>query len=178
MDPGSRARRRLGVNGAVIGSADPGDAEVADREVRPRAGHEPAGFLPVLLLAALAYSLAQTAVVPAISDMAQALHTDTNSVAWVLSAYFISSAIMTPIMGRLGDMFGKRRMLVICLALYTVGSLISAVGPGLGVVVAGRVIQGCGAGIFPLCFGLVRDQGPADKVAGRIGLISATTGIG
>ena len=136
------------------------------------------GFLPVLLLAALAYSLAQTAVVPAISDMATALHTDTNSVAWVLSAYFISSAIMTPIMGRLGDMFGKRRMLVICLALYTVGCFISALGPNLAVVVAGRVTQGCGAGIFPLCFGLVRDRGPAEKVAGRIGLISATTGIG
>jgi EmrB/QacA subfamily drug resistance transporter len=137
-----------------------------------------AGFLPVLLLAALAYSLAQTAVVPAISDMAKALGTDTNAVAWVLSAYFISSAIMTPIMGRLGDMFGKRRMLVLCLALYTVGCLIAAIGSDLSVVILGRVVQGCGAGIFPLCFGLVRDRGPVEKVAGRIGLISAITGIG
>ena len=132
----------------------------------------------MLLLAALAYSLAQTAVVPAISDISRDLHVSTGAVAWVLSAYFISSAVLTPIMGRLGDMFGKRRMLVVCLAAYTAGSVVSATGANLSMIVAGRVLQGAGAGIFPLCFGLVRDRGPAHRVPARIGLLSATTGIG
>jgi MFS family permease len=86
--------------------------------------------------------------------------------------------VCTPLLGRLGDMFGKRRMLVISLGLFAAGSVVSALGNTLEVVVAGRVLQGAGGGIFPLCFGIVRDEFPADRVRSSIGLISATAGIG
>ena len=67
--------------------------------------------------------------------------------------------------GRLGDMFGKRRMLVISLGFFGGGSVVSALGTSLEVVVAGRVLQGLGGGIFPLCFGIIRDEFPRERVA-------------
>ena len=75
-------------------------------------------------------------------------------------------------------MFGKRRLLVIALAIFGAGSVVSALGTSLEVVVAGRVLQGAGGGIFPLCFGIIRDEFPREKVGSSIGLISATFGIG
>jgi MFS family permease len=81
-------------------------------------------------------------------------------------------------LGRLGDMFGKRRLLVIALSVFAAGSAVSALGQTLEVLVAGRVLQGVGGGIFPLCFAIIRDEFPRDKVSSSIGLISATFGIG
>lgn len=75
-------------------------------------------------------------------------------------------------------MFGKRRMLVISLGLFGAGCMLSALGDTLEVVVAGRVLQGLGGGIFPLCFGIIRDEFPRERVAGSIGLISSILGIG
>ena len=98
--------------------------------------------------------------------------------AWTLTGYLLAAAVCTPLLGRLGDMFGKRRMLVISLALFAAGNVVAALGDSLAVIVAGRVLQGAGGGIFPLCFGIVRDEFPPDKVRSSIGLISATAGIG
>jgi MFS family permease len=75
-------------------------------------------------------------------------------------------------------MFGKRRLLVFSLLAFGLGSAVAAVGTSLGVVVTGRVLQGFGGGIFPLCFGIIRDEFPRERVAGSIGLISAIFGIG
>ena len=75
-------------------------------------------------------------------------------------------------------MFGKRRLLVVALGIFGAGSVLSALGTSLEVVVAGRVLQGAGGGIFPLCFGIIRDEFPREKVGSSIGLISATFGIG
>ncbi|MET9088840.1 MFS transporter [Streptomyces sp. NPDC004237] len=134
--------------------------------------------LAILGVAALAFSLAQTAVAPALGDMAAALHTSAQSVAWVLTAPLVSAAVLTPVFGRLGDMFGKRRLLVISLVLFAVGAAWAALGGSLAMVVVGRVLMGAGGGIFPLCFGIVRDEFPQERRAGAVGLISATAGIG
>jgi EmrB/QacA subfamily drug resistance transporter len=141
---------------------------------RPAVGRS----LAILALAALAFALMQTAVVPAISDMAAALHTSAQQAAWTLTGYLVSAAVLTPVFGRLGDMFGKRRLLVIALLLFAAGAVLAALGTSLGVVVAGRVLQGAGGGIFPLCFGIVRDEFQAERRPGAIGLISAIVGIG
>jgi MFS family permease len=134
--------------------------------------------LLILGTAALSFALAQTSLIPAIGDLIETFHTDAAGVAWTLTGYLLSAAVCTPLLGRLGDMFGKRRMLVIALALFAAGNLVSALGDSLAVIVAGRVLQGAGGGIFPLCFGIVRDEFPADRVRSSIGLISATAGIG
>jgi EmrB/QacA subfamily drug resistance transporter len=132
----------------------------------------------VLTLAAVAYSVAQTALIPALTDLQTGLHTSATNVAWTLTSYLISAAIFTPVFGRLGDMFGKRALLVISLVGFGVGGAISALGNSLDVVLIGRVVQGVGGGVLPLCFGIVRDEFPAERRVASIGMLSATTGVG
>ncbi|MCW3003686.1 MAG: transporter [Conexibacter sp.] len=134
--------------------------------------------LLILSTAALAFALAQTTLIPALGELKAALHTDASGVAWTLTGYLIAAAIFTPLFGRLGDMFGKRRMLVASLAAFAAGSVVAALGNSLEMVVFGRVLQGIGGGIFPLCFGIIRDEFPRERVGQSIGLISATLGIG
>jgi EmrB/QacA subfamily drug resistance transporter len=138
----------------------------------------PMRSLLLLSLAALAFSLAQTMLIPALGELTHRLDTDASGIAWVLTGYLLAAAVATPIAGRLGDMFGKRRLLVLSLAVFGAGSVLAALGHSLGVVVAGRVLQGFGGGIFPLCFGIIRDEFPRERVASSIGLISAIFGIG
>jgi EmrB/QacA subfamily drug resistance transporter len=139
---------------------------------------QPARTLLVLALPALSFSLAQTMLVPAFADLVEELHSDVATVTWLLTGYLVAAAVATPLVGRLGDMFGKRRMLVLSLVAFTVGNAVSALGTEVGVVIAGRVLQGVAGGLFPLTFGIIRDEFPREKVAGGVGLISATIGIG
>ncbi|MGW0711642.1 MFS transporter [Streptomyces sp. NPDC002643] len=134
--------------------------------------------LAILGLAALAFSLAQTSVAPALGAMASSLRTNAPNMTWALTGYLVAAAVLTPVFGRLGDMFGKRRMLVISLVLFALGGALAALGDSLGVVVAGRVVMGAGGGIFPLCFGIVRDEFPQERRPGAVGIISALAGIG
>jgi EmrB/QacA subfamily drug resistance transporter len=134
--------------------------------------------LLILSTAALAFALAQTTLIPALGELKSALHTDSSGVAWTLTGYLVAAAVFTPLFGRLGDMFGKRRMLVASLAAFSAGSVVAALGTSLETVVLGRVLQGIGGGIFPLCFGIIRDEFPRERVGQSIGLISATLGIG
>lgn len=134
--------------------------------------------LAVLTMSALAYALSQTMVAPALPDIQQTLHTSTTSVTWVLTVYLLSASVATPIVGRLGDMFGKARVLVYVLAAFSVGTLVCALSHSIGMLVAGRAIQGIAGAIFPLAFGIIRDEFPRDRVGTGIGLISATFGIG
>jgi EmrB/QacA subfamily drug resistance transporter len=134
--------------------------------------------LLILSVAALAFALAQTTLIPALGELARVLETDASGVAWTLTGYLLSAAVFTPIFGRLGDMFGKRRLLVIALAVFAAGSVFAALADSLELLVAGRVLQGVGGGIFPLCFAIIRDEFPPERVSASIGLISATFGIG
>jgi EmrB/QacA subfamily drug resistance transporter len=134
--------------------------------------------LAVLALAALAYALLQTMVAPALPEIQHELGASPATVTWVLTVYLLSASITTPILGRLGDIFGKEHMLVAVLLLFALGSLIAALSDSLGLLVAGRAVQGAGGAVFPLAFGIIRDEFPRERVATGIGLISATFGIG
>ena len=134
--------------------------------------------LAVLATSALAYALSQTMVAPALPDIQHTLGTSTTSVTWVLTVYLLSASVATPIVGRLGDMFGKERVLVLVLGAFGAGSLVCALSHSIEVLVAGRVIQGIAGAIFPLAFGIIRDEFPRDRVGTGIGLISATFGVG
>jgi EmrB/QacA subfamily drug resistance transporter len=134
--------------------------------------------LAVLATAALAYAVSQTMVAPALPAIQKDLNTTTTGVTWVLTIYLLTASIATPVLGRLGDMFGKERMLVLVLAMFGLGSLVAALSHSIGVLIAGRAIQGFAGAVFPLAFGIIRDEFPPEKVAQGIGLISATFGIG
>jgi EmrB/QacA subfamily drug resistance transporter len=143
------------------------------------AKRQPYGLtLAVLLVGAMAYALSQTMVVPALPEIQRQLDTTSTAVTFVLTGYLLTAAVATPIMGRLGDMFGKNRLLVVALSVFALGSLVSAVSQSIEVLIAGRAIQGVGGAVFPLSFGIIRDEFPPERVSTGIGLISATFGIG
>jgi EmrB/QacA subfamily drug resistance transporter len=131
-----------------------------------------------LALAVGGYALLQSLVIPVLPTIQAGLHTSQNSVTWVLTAYLLSAAIFTPIMGRLGDMYGKERLLVMTLVALTVGSLLAAVASSITLMIVARVIQGVGGGVLPLAFGLIRDEFPREKVMGAIGVIAALAAAG
>lgn len=134
--------------------------------------------LAVLAVSALAYAVSQTMVAPALPEIQRAVGVSQNSVTWVLTVYLLTASIATPVFGRLGDMFGKDRVLLAVLVGFGIGSAVAALSHSLPLLIAGRAIQGAGGAIFPLAFGIIRDEFPKEKVAQAIGLISATFGIG
>ena len=139
---------------------------------------KPNRTLFILALGALAYTLAQTMIVPALPQIQRDLHTTAANVTWLLTAFLLASSITTPIVGRFGDMYGKERMLLFALAVFGVGNLIAAFGHSLPVYIVGRSVQGAGGAILPLAIGIIRDEFPREKVATGIGTISAMFGIG
>src|SRR3954454_10367007 len=124
--------------------------------------------LTVLGMASLAYILLQSLVVPALPTIGRELGTTQSTVSWMLTGYLLSASVATPILGRLGDMFGKEKILVIVLVVLSVGTFMSAIANSIELLIFSRVIQGFGGGIFPLSFGIIRDEFPRDKVAGGI----------
>src|SRR5213596_1115609 len=142
------------------------------------ASPSPRTVLAVLSLGGISYALLQSLVIPALPEIQKSLHTTESAVVWVLTAYLLSASVATPILGRLGDMYGKERLLLIVLAMLAFGTLISAIASSLLVMILGRVIQGAGGGIFPLAFSIIRDEFPNERVPGAIGLVSSLLGIG
>jgi EmrB/QacA subfamily drug resistance transporter len=138
----------------------------------------PRVVLAVLSLGGISYALLQSLVVPALPQIQESLHTTESAVGWVLTAFLLSASVATPLIGRLGDIYGKERLLMVVLLLLALGTLISAVATSLPVMIIGRVIQGVGGGIFPLAFSIIRDELPNERVPGAIGLVSSLLGIG
>ena len=132
----------------------------------------------VLAAAVAAFALLQSLVIPVLPTIQAGLHTSQNTVTWVLTAYLLSASIFTPIMGRLGDMRGKERMLVVALIALTVGSVLAALAGSITVMIVARVIQGVGGGVLPLAFGIIRDEFPKQRVAGAVGVIAALAAAG
>jgi EmrB/QacA subfamily drug resistance transporter len=138
----------------------------------------PTLILSVLALGGVAYAMLSSSVVPALPTMQHDLHTTETGITWLLTAYLLSASVGTAILGRLGDMYGKERLLLVTLLILAAGTLLAAVSSSLGVIILARFIQGASGGIFPLAFGIVRDEFPREKVAGSIGLLSAILGVG
>jgi EmrB/QacA subfamily drug resistance transporter len=135
-------------------------------------------ILAVLAIAGTTFALLQAIVVPALPDIQHALGTTSSGAAWILTANLLSTAVLTPILGRAGDILGKDRVLGAVMVALAGGTLVCALAPSLPVMLLGRAIQGAGGAIYPLAFGIVRDQFPRPRVAGAIGLVSSLVGIG
>ncbi|HWF33726.1 MAG TPA: MFS transporter, partial [Solirubrobacteraceae bacterium] len=134
--------------------------------------------LAVLSLAGMAYAALSSTVVPALPSIQHSLHASESGVTWLLTGYLLSASVGTSILGRLGDMYGKERVLLGTLVILIGGTLLGALATSLPVMITARVIQGAGGGIFPLAFGIVRDEFPREKVAGSIGILSSILGVG
>jgi EmrB/QacA subfamily drug resistance transporter len=132
----------------------------------------------VLAAGVAAFALLQSLVIPVLTTVQQELHTTQAAATWVLTAYLLSASIMTPILGRVGDMMGKERVFVGTLVALAAGSLLAAVASSIGVLIVARVIQGIAGGMVPVAFGIIRDEFPAAKVSGAVGVLASLTAVG
>jgi MFS family permease len=144
-----------------------------------RAGRTPYQVTFVVLISGvMAYALLQSLVIPALPTIQRSLHTTQTATTWLVTAYLLSASVCTPIIGRIGDGFGKDRMFVVTLAALAVGTGLAAVSQSIQLLIVARLIQGVGGGVLPLAFGIIRDEFPREKVAGAIGLSAAMIAVG
>ncbi|MET0952566.1 MAG: MFS transporter, partial [Aeromicrobium sp.] len=132
----------------------------------------------VLAVSVASYTLMQSLTIPVLSEIETQMDTNQNTVTWVLTAYLLSASVFTPIVGRLGDAYGKQRMLVLSLVALSLGSLLAALAPSIGVLIGARVIQGIGGGVLPLAFGIIRDEFPHHKVGSAVSVVSSLLAVG
>jgi MFS family permease len=138
----------------------------------------PALTLLALGIAGLVVSLQQTLVLPLLPRMMQTFHASVASVAWVFTATLLAGAVATPLLSRFGDMYGKKKMITLTMALLVTGSVVCALANSLVVMIIGRALQGAAAAVIPLAIGIIRDTFPREKVTPAIGVVAATMGVG
>lgn len=144
----------------------------------PQTAVNPTALVAVLAFTGITAALMQTLVVPLIGDLPRILDTDASNASWVITVTLLAAAVATPISGRLGDMYGKRRMLLILTLPLILGSVLCAVSSSLLPMIIGRAMQGIGAGLIPLGIAIMRDLLPKEKLMGSISMMSASMGIG
>src|SRR3954463_6458504 len=101
---------------------------------------------------------------PALPTLQRDLHTTTTWVTWVLTVFLLVASVATPILGKLGDQYGKERVLLISLLLFLAGSVGAALAWNIWALIAWRALRGCGAAFSPLSYGIIRDEFPREKV--------------
>lgn len=136
------------------------------------------GLLAALTVAGGSFALMQAIVVPAITPIQTDLDTTTAWVGWTVSIYLLAASVATPILGRLGDQFGKDRMLLVTLGLFTLGSALAMVAWDIWSLIVFRALQGVGGAVYPLCFSIIRDEMNPRRMGVAMGLISAMLGVG
>jgi EmrB/QacA subfamily drug resistance transporter len=145
---------------------------------RASTSRPPALIVAVLASCGLAASLMQTLVIPLVAEFPRLLHASPVDTSWVITATLLAAAVITPVSGRLGDLYGKRLVLLASLASLVLGSVLCALTDSVWPMVAGRVLQGCAMGVVPLGISIMRDQLPPARVGAAMGLMSATLGVG
>lgn len=138
----------------------------------------PAVLIATLSTVGIVVSLMQTLVIPIIPSLPTLLSTSASNASWVITATLLAGAVATPISGRLGDMFGKRRVLVANLLFLITGSVICASFSTLLPEIVGRSLQGAAVGAIPLGISILRDELPPERVGSAIAVMSATLGVG
>ncbi|WP_243716313.1 MFS transporter [Actinomadura darangshiensis] len=138
----------------------------------------PGGIVGVLAVGGIVAAFMQTLVVPLIAQLPRLLDTTASNATWVVTATLLASAVAMPMIGRLGDLFGKRRMLLACMVPLIAGSVVCALSSSLIPMVVGRGMQGVGMGMIPLGISALRDLLPPEKLGSSIALLSSSMGIG
>lgn len=136
------------------------------------------GVVATLAVAGTVAAIMQTLVTPLIAELPEILHTTPANSAWVITVTLLVAAVCVPVSGRLGDLVGKRRMLLACSVPLVVGSVVCALSSSVTPMIVGRGLQGMGMGMVPLGIALLRDVVPAEKLSSSIALVSASMGIG
>ena len=138
----------------------------------------PTTILVVLLAAGISFALTQTIVLPALAVLGTQYGASPTATSWIVTGFLLSASVSTPIIGKLGDVYGKGRVLTVVLALFALGGTVNALAGSIELVIAGRVLQGVAGGVFPLSFGIIRDTFPRERVPSAISLVSSVFGVG
>ncbi|MEU6141433.1 MFS transporter [Streptomyces sp. NPDC047081] len=132
----------------------------------------------VLAFGGIVVSLMQTLVIPIVPELPKLLNAPASDTAWAVTATLLAAAVAVPMMGRLGDMYGKRRMLLTSLVLLIAGSVTAALSDSLAPMIVGRVLQGMAGGVIPLGISIMRDELPAERLGSATAMMSASLGVG
>jgi MFS family permease len=129
--------------------------------------------LAVLSCIATMVMYAETMLIPAIPDLIKEFHVSYSMSSWILTAYLISGAVMTPIAGKLSDIYGRKKILLIIMVIYAVGVSTAGFATNIYFMIFARAIQGIGMSMFPIAFGIIRDQFPREKISIGQGVITS-----
>jgi len=135
-------------------------------------------ILVVLGLIAIMVMFTESMLIPALPTLQAEFNSTATWTAWILSIYLVVGTVSTPIFGSLGDSYGKKKMLLICMALYTFGVIANGFAWNMPSLLCFRALQGLGLAMFPLAYALIRDEFPPEKVAMATGIVSAMFGVG
>lgn len=135
-------------------------------------------LVPILAFAGIVTALMQTLIVPVVPELPRLLNASAADTIWAVTATLLAAAVATPIVGRLGDMYGKRRMLLVSLGLLVLGSSLAGLSTTLVPLIVGRVLQGLAAGVIPLGISIMRDELPSEKLGSATAVMSASLGVG
>lgn len=124
------------------------------------------------------YGFQQTAITPALPVVQREFDATRAWTTWVFSGYLIVASVMPIFLGKVADRFGRRRVFLGALTVFLLGSVMAGLAPSMGVLVAGRLVQGVGGIVFPLSFSLVRDHLPRNRVRSGIGVLTGGFGLG
>ncbi|MGA4838284.1 MFS transporter [Streptomyces sp. G45] len=150
------------------------DAPAHEAEGRAGSGR----VLAALVTAVFGYALMQTLLVPALGLLQTELDTTPEWSAWILSAFLLSSAVLTPLISRMGDQYGKRRVLLWVLVVYGLGTVGAAAAQSIGQLIAARVVQGSALSVLPLAFAILRETLPPKRLHLGTGMVSGVVGVG
>ncbi|MGI0047732.1 MAG: MFS transporter [Nitrosotalea sp.] len=134
--------------------------------------------LVILSLIATMAMYAETMLVPALPDLIKDFSISYGSSSWILTTFLISGAIMTPISGKLSDVYGRKKILLIILAIYATGVTMGGFATNFYLMIVVRAMQGIGMSMFPIAFGIIREQFPPAKMAIGQGIITSMFGAG
>lgn len=134
--------------------------------------------LAILGSALLIAMYGETMLLPAIPDIIEEFNISYNTSSWILSAYLIAGAVATPLGGKLSDIYGRKKMVMIILIIYIIGITLGGISTNITFMIVSRVIQGIGIAMFPIAFGIIRDQFPIDKLAIGVGVFSSMFAAG
>jgi len=116
---------------------------------------------------------AETMLIPAIPDLIMHFHVSYSMSSWILTSYLIAGAVMTPIAGKLSDVYGRKKMLLIIMGIYTIGVSMAGFAPNISFMIIARAVQGIGMSMFPIAFSIIRDQFPRSKISIGQGVITS-----
>jgi EmrB/QacA subfamily drug resistance transporter len=147
-------------------------------DTRAPATSRSSALVVVLAFSGIVVSLMQTTVIPLVPRLPTLLNASAADTTWAVTATLLAAAVATPVMGRLGDMYGKRRLLLISLALMVVGSVVAALSSALAPFIIGRVLQGLAGGVIPLGISIMRYTLPAERLGAATATMSSSLGVG